>query len=142
MTERPKPKDITTARRLGLVRQRHTKPELVVRQLTRSLGAHYRLNCRTLPGSPDLSNQQNGWAIFVNGCFWHGHRDCVRATVPKNNRAFWIAKFAANRHRDQRVQRQLKSAGLRVLVIWECDTIDRGRLETRLLHFLQPRRHI
>lgn len=102
------------------VRQKGTSAEVAVASCCRSQGLKYRLNVRSLPGSPDLANRSMKWAIFVNGCFWHQHRGCSRATVPKSNQKFWIEKFAANRARDASKVRLLKSEGFRVLVIWEC----------------------
>jgi DNA mismatch endonuclease (patch repair protein) len=110
-----------------LARVRRTKTgaeEEVARQL-RACGLHYRRNVRGLPGSPDFANRTKRWAIFVNGCFWHRHTGCARATVPKNNRAFWEEKFAANRRRDAAKIRSLRALGFRVQVIWECE-LDRS----------------
>ena len=117
---RPIPLSPDRSALLARVRQARTKPEETVATLLRSLGLAYRRNVRTLPGSPDFANRTKGWAIFVNGCFWHHHTGCRRATVPKNNRAFWVEKFAANRRRDAAKIRALRALGLRVVVIWEC----------------------
>ncbi|TBW39186.1 DNA mismatch endonuclease Vsr [Siculibacillus lacustris] len=124
------------SRLLGRVRQRGTAPEEAVAAALRAAGLAYRRNVRALPGSPDFANRQRGFAIFVNGCFWHAHRGCRRATVPKNNRDFWVAKFAANRRRDAAAIRALRRLGFRVLVIWECEVATcgprLGRLASRL----------
>ncbi len=109
------------SRLLGRVRQTRTKPEERVAKILRDLGIGYRRNVRGLPGSPDFANKTRRFAIFVNGCFWHNHRGCKRATVPKNNRAFWSAKFAANRKRDADRIRELRRRGFRVVVVWECE---------------------
>ena len=74
--------------------------------------------------------------IFVHGCFWHGHRNCKKATVPKTRRAFWTAKIATNQARDHRVLKQLRAAGWRTFVAWECETNDMTRLAARLVAFL------
>ena len=74
-----------------------------------------------LPGSPDFANKSRRWAIFVNGCYWHHHTACGKATVPKSNAAFWIDKFRANRARDARAIRKLRRAGYRVVIVWECE---------------------
>lgn len=103
------------------VRQKGTPAERYVASLCWSQGLKYRLNVKSLPGSPDLANKKMKWAIFVNGCFWHRHRACSKATVPKTNQAFWLEKFAANRARDASKIRLLKSKGFRVLVVWECE---------------------
>lgn len=128
--QRPLPLSPERSALLARVRQARTGPEETVAALLRSLGLAYRRNVRTLPGTPDFANRSKGWAIFVNGCFWHHHTGCRRATVPKNNRAFWVAKFAANRRRDAAKVRALRARGLRVLVIWECEVETCGaRLE-------------
>ncbi|GGK44763.1 very short patch repair endonuclease [Salinarimonas ramus] len=114
------------------VRQRKTAPEEAVAALLRSLGITYRRNVRSLPGSPDFANKSRGWAIFVNGCFWHHHTACGRATLPKNNADFWRAKFAANRSRDARKISELRRTGMRVVVVWECELEDSERLKRRL----------
>src|SRR5262245_26089442 len=104
------------------VRQRGTPAEKAVACACRELGLRYRLNVKSLPGSPDLANKAQGWAIFVHGCFWHRHARCRRATTPKRNAHFWREKFEANRVRDALKARQLKSAGYRIVVIWQCET--------------------
>jgi len=110
------------------VRQRRTKAEDLVAAALRRLGLHYRRNVKSLPGSPDFANRRRGWAIFVNGCFWHHHKGCPRGTMPKRNRSFWVEKFTANRQRDAAKIRLLRNAGLRVVLIWECESIDQSCL--------------
>lgn len=105
---------------MARVRQRGTRPETQVARALRSLGLAYRLNVRALPGSPDFANRKRRWAIFVNGCYWHHHTGCRRATVPKANEAFWRTKFRDNRTRDARAIRALREMGFRVVVVWEC----------------------
>jgi len=100
--------------------------------LCRELGLAYRRNVRSLPGSPDLANKSRRWAIFVNGCFWHHHKGCKKATVPKSNRDFWLAKLADNRRRDARKIRDLRAAGYRVLLVWACELGNEATLRRRL----------
>jgi DNA mismatch endonuclease (patch repair protein) len=121
-TERGLVTDDHTSKRLGRIRQRGTAPELVARQIISSFGHRYTTRNRDLPGSPDLANRRRRWAVFVHGCYWHSHAGCYRATVPKRNRAFWEAKFAANRARDAAAVARLKKLGFRTLVLWECET--------------------
>lgn len=113
-------------------KRRDTKPELVVRRLLTELGHRYRVASSTLPGSPDISNMSRRWAVFVHGCYWHHHLGCPRATIPKKNRAWWVAKFERNRERDQRKVEDLEALGLQVLVVWECETRDPIALRRRL----------
>ncbi|WP_407051875.1 very short patch repair endonuclease [Methyloraptor flagellatus] len=117
---------------MARVRQRGTAPELAVAAILRSLGLAYRLNVRSLPGSPDFANKHRRWAIFVMGCYWHHHTACRSATVPKTNEAFWRGKFAANRLRDARAVRSLRAAGYRVLLVWECEVDAPDDLRRRL----------
>jgi DNA mismatch endonuclease, patch repair protein len=118
---------------MGGIRQRGTSAEREVAAIVYRLGYRYRLNNRDLPGSPDLANRRCKWAIYVHGCFWHGHQECPRATVPKRNRAFWADKFDANRTRDARVTRQMKALGFVVITIWECQVAKApGLVEARL----------
>jgi len=118
---RPLKIDAATSARLGRIRQKGTVPERVVRKLVSAISARYTLENRDLPGSPDLANRTRAWAIFVHGCFWHSHRGCVRATIPKRNRDFWLAKFEANRNRDKRAISRLRRFGFTVVLIWECE---------------------
>lgn len=114
------------------VRQKGTLAEKIVANICRELGLRYRLNVRSLPGSPDLANKTKRWAIFVHGCFWHQHEGCPKATMPKRNARFWRDKFEANRERDARKTRTLRSAGFKVAIVWECETLDPTILRRRL----------
>ena len=129
-----------TSQRMSHIRQSDTSIEKIVRHLVSDTGARYRLANRDLPGSPDLANRAHGWAIFVNGCFWHGHRNCRAATLPKTNVRFWREKIAANRKRDVTKSRQLRKLGFRVMTVWGCEISRRGvptrRLVSRLSRFL------
>lgn len=127
--------DAETSARMGGVRQRETEPEMLVRRTCRSFGIHYRTRNRDLPGSPDLANRSHHWAIFVHGCYWHRHAGCAKASTPRRNTEFWKAKFAENVDRDRKAQLKLCKRGYRVLVIWECDAEDAGRLRRCLLQF-------
>jgi DNA mismatch endonuclease Vsr len=116
--------DPATSARMAGIRQKQTKIETAVAITLRDFGLHYRKNVKGLPGSPDFANRSARWAIFVNGCFWHHHAGCRKATVPKSNTKFWIMKFRDNRLRDARAIRSLQRDGYRVVTIWECQ-IDR-----------------
>jgi len=108
-----------------------TAPELAVRRLVWRLGGRYRLNRKDLPGKPDIVLPGRRLAIFVHGCFWHGH-DCARgARVPKANRDYWVAKVARNRARDAAARAALLTAGWRVETVWECEMRDAAALEAR-----------
>ncbi|HWO07889.1 MAG TPA: very short patch repair endonuclease [Polyangiaceae bacterium] len=128
--------DDATSARMGLVRQRGTRPEQVVRTALAALGHHFRLANRDLAGSPDIANRGRRWAVFVHGCFWHRH-GCKATTTPARNREFWEAKFQRNVERDRRSVEALTTAGYTVVVIWECETKrDPERVRARLAEAL------
>ncbi len=117
---------------MARVKSQGTKPELLIRRILTDLGARYRLHRKDLPGSPDVAMPGRKLAIFVHGCFWHGH-DCARgARVPKANRDYWVAKVARNTARDRRNLDDLAALGWRVETVWECEMKDREGLEERL----------
>lgn len=105
---------------MSRVRSRDTKPEVKIRSLLHALGFRFRLCDRSLPGTPDIVLKRHKTVIFVNGCFWHRHKNCSRATIPEAHREFWEAKFARNVARDERVRKELRELGWRVIVVWEC----------------------
>jgi DNA mismatch endonuclease (patch repair protein) len=118
------------------VKGRDTSPELQVRRALTALGARYRLQRADLPGKPDIVMPGRRLAIFVHGCFWHGH-DCARGSrVPKDNRDYWVGKVERNRARDARSREALTALGWRVETIWECDLKDAAALEARLRSLL------
>jgi DNA mismatch endonuclease (patch repair protein) len=120
------------------VKSRDTAPERQVRRLVWGLGGRFRLHRADLPGKPDLVLAGRRLAIFVHGCFWHGH-DCARgARVPKANRDYWTAKVARNRARDIAGRGALEALGWRVETIWECELKDREALAARVRGWLFP----
>lgn len=119
-----------------------TGPERVVRRILSALGHRFRLANRDLPGSPDLANRSRKWAIFVHGCYWHQHRGCPRATIPKRNRDWWKAKFRDNRRRDERKTKALEEEGYTVVTVWECETQSTLELGRRLRRELPRARRI
>jgi DNA mismatch endonuclease (patch repair protein) len=120
------------------VKGKDTSPELKVRRLLRRLGVGYRLHRADLPGRPDIAMPGRKLALFVHGCFWHGH-DCARgARTPKANRPYWEAKIARNRARDLEHRAALEAMGWRTVTLWECELKDEGQLEERLREELAP----
>jgi DNA mismatch endonuclease, patch repair protein len=118
------------------VKGRNTSPELKVRKALTALGARYRLHRADLPGKPDIVLPGRKLALFVHGCFWHGH-DCARgARVPKQNRDYWVGKVDRNRARDAKSCEALAALGWRVETVWECDLKDPAALEARLIGLL------
>lgn len=118
------------------VKSRNTGPELIVRRLLHGMGYRYRLHRKDLPGRPDIALISRRKAIFVHGCFWHGH-GCPKGRLPKSRLEYWGKKLDENKKRDRTKQEQLHSQGWRVLVIWQCETRDLGTLATRLQDFVE-----
>jgi DNA mismatch endonuclease (patch repair protein) len=116
-------------RRLNMsrIRSRDTKPELQLRRTLYAAGFRYRLHDRSLPGTPDLVLRPLRAAVFVHGCFWHGH-DCPLGVTPGSSTEFWEDKIGRNRTRDADSEDALLKAGWRVLTVWECALRGRGRL--------------
>jgi len=132
----------TRSRMMKAVKQANTSAELEVRKLVAALGIRYRMRNRDLPGSADLANRTRRWAIFVNGCFWHGHKNCPKtkggagSRVPKSRNRFWKQKLQDNRRRDATKCHQLRALGFRVLIVWECQLRDREKVRSRLQRFI------
>jgi DNA mismatch endonuclease (patch repair protein) len=101
------------------IRHKDTNPEMQIRRLLFARGFRFRLHVKSLPGSPDIVLPKHQVAIFVHGCFWHGHR-CSLFKVPATRTEFWMDKIQANRWRDLRDETKLLAAGWRVLTVWEC----------------------
>lgn len=108
--------------RMRRVRQKHTAPELVVRRYAHARGLRFRLHRADLPGRPDIVFPGRRLALFVHGCFWHGHEGCRAARLPTTNTEYWRDKIAANQERDGRVQTALRAMGWKSAVIWQCET--------------------
>jgi DNA mismatch endonuclease (patch repair protein) len=137
---RPARKDIKASRApsaersatMRAVKSRDTAPELLLRKMLRSIATGYRLHRADLPGKPDVVYGPRRLAIFMHGCFWHGH-DCKRgARAPKDNADYWSGKIARNRARDAANLKALEAQGWRTLVVFECALKDRAALERRL----------
>lgn len=113
-----------------LTKTRNTKIELLVRRALFDFGFRYRIHSRELPGSPDIVLPRYRAAVFVNGCFWHGH-DCHIGHLPQKNMYYWYDKICKNRHRDLTNISQLNSDGWKVLVVWECALAGKNQLPYR-----------
>lgn len=107
---------------------RNTKPEMIVRSVLHRMGYRFRLHRTDLPGKPDIVLPRHKTVVLVHGCFWHRHSGCKFAYSPKSNIDFWKGKFEGNRLRDKTVRRELKKAGWRIVVVWECATGDQEML--------------
>ena len=129
---------------MAAIRGKNTKPEMIVRKGLWSRGFRYRLNHKRLPGHPDLVLRKYRTCIFVNGCFWHGHKvmsegrckkeDVIESSecckIPKTNREFWEAKIRRNKERDKEEQRKLAEMGWHCITVWECELKPSKREDT------------
>ena len=104
---------------MSRVRTAGTHPELLVRKALSGRAVRYRLNPKGIVGRPDIFVSRLRLAIFVHGCFWHGH-NCRRGKLPTSNAAFWQKKISGNVLRDSRIVRELHEAKIETLVLWTC----------------------
>jgi len=117
---------------MSRIKGKDTKPELIVRSLLHKMGYRFRIHRKDLPGKPDIVLPKYKTVILVHGCFWHRHKDCKYAYTPKSRIEFWQDKFHGNVERDKKHQKQLKALGLKVHVIWECETKDLACLTSKI----------
>lgn len=128
------------SRVMAAIRSKDTGPERRVAALLRAAGVRFRRHVAALPGTPDFVVAAARAAVFVHGCFWHGHEACGKgADLPAVRRAFWRAKLARNRARDRRAARALRKAGWSVFVVWEC-ALARGRTPAVVRRLTTPSR--
>lgn len=125
--------------RMALIRSKGSKLERMVMGAAHRMGYRYRKHQRALPGTPDMVFPARRKAIFVHGCFWHGHR-CGLGRLPKSRVHFWTSKIAENRKRDRRASARLRGMGWRSLVVWECQTRDLDKVAARMKRFLDAKR--
>ena len=128
---------------MKMVKGKNTKPEMYLRQLLFSRGFRYRIHSDKIPGHPDMWLKKYNTAVFVHGCFWHRHYGCKYASTPQTRETFWKEKFQRNQERDVAVKKQLKSQGIKCLIVWECtlktmqkDSVVKNDVEARIEEFL------
>ncbi|HUT29110.1 MAG TPA: DNA mismatch endonuclease Vsr [Sedimentisphaerales bacterium] len=121
---------------MSRIRNKNTRPEILVRSIVHRMGYRYSLHRKDLPGKPDLVLVKHKKVIFVHGCFWHMHKCRYGRVVPKTNKTFWKSKRQGNVARDKRNLRQLRKAGWKVLTVWECQTRNQEKLAKKLKSFL------
>ena len=124
-------------RNMAAIKGSNTKPEMIVRRMAHGLGYRYRLHRKDLPGKPDMVFPSRRKIIEIRGCYWHMHDCPLGRVIPKTRTEFWQNKRGATVKRDQRNAAELEKLGWKVLVIWECETKDRDRLQQRLKDFLE-----
>jgi DNA mismatch endonuclease (patch repair protein) len=125
-----------TSHTMSRIGKGDTKPEILVRKFLFSLGFRYRLHQKNLSGTPDIVLRKYKLAIFIDGCFWHGHEGCYK--LPKTRAEFWRRKIEGNKARDCRQRNELESKGWHVFVIHECELnrSNRGTVLNRLISFI------
>lgn len=119
---------------MSRVKNKNTRQELLVRSLLHRLGYRFRLHRKDFPGTPDIVLPKHAIAIFVHGCFWHGH-SCKRGRLPESNRGFWKEKIQRNIERDDLAKTRLRAIGWETITVWSCETGSSKRL-TELAHRL------
>ena len=118
---------------MSRVGSKNTKPELIVRSYLHRLGFRFKIHEKKLPGRPDVVLPKHRCVVFVNGCFWHRHKGCPRATMPSTRVDFWQSKFEKNIARDQKNLSLLKKAKWKVCLVWECEIDKISRRKKKLL---------
>jgi DNA mismatch endonuclease (patch repair protein) len=122
---------------MSRIHSRDTSPEMIVRRLVHGMSYRYRLHVANLPGKPDLVLPRLQRIIEVRGCFWHQHPGCIDSHIPKTRLDYWEPKLERNQRRDEENGRKLRVLGWKVLVVWECEGKDTGKLFKRLARFLR-----
>ena len=117
---------------MSRIKNRDTKPELIVRSMLHRLGLRFRLHRKDLPGKPDIVLAKFKKVIFVNGCFWHRHAGCKLAYKPKSRVKFWNNKFKKNVQNDIKVKKKYSQSAWNQIIIWECETKDLKKLENKI----------
>lgn len=114
----------TRSYNMSRIKGKNTKPELLVRKFLFAHGFRYRLNVKTLPGKPDIVLPKYKTVIFINGCFWHGHKGCKYFVLPKTRTEWWLNKIKDTQKRDRNAEIELNVLGWKVITIWECELKD------------------
>ncbi|MFW8602147.1 very short patch repair endonuclease [Desulfobacterota bacterium M19] len=109
------------SKNMAAIKNKDTKPEIIVRKFLHKSGYRFRLHRKDLPGKPDITLARFKTVIFVHGCFWHRHEQCDNSVMPKSNVSFWRKKLNGNVVRDKKNIKLLKELGWKVLVVWECE---------------------
>ncbi len=126
---------------MSKIRDKNTKPEIIVRSIVYRMGFRYRLHNKNLPGKPDIVLTRHKKIIFVHGCFWHLHKCRYGKVKPATNVNFWEKKRSDNQERDKRNIKELKKLGWDVLVIWECELKKSSeKTEKKIFKFLNNQR--
>ena len=120
----------TRSYNMSRIKNKNTKPEILVRKFLFADGFRYRINDKKLPGKPDIVLPKYKTVIFVNGCFWHGHENCKYFKLPATRTEWWKEKIEGNIKNDTIKQALLREAGYKVMVIWECEIKNKSIFDT------------
>ncbi len=129
----------TRSYNMSRIGSKNTKPELLVRKFLFANGFRFRLHSKSLPGKPDIILKKYGVIIFIQGCFWHRHKNCKYARTPATNINYWLPKLKKNEEKDALAMKQIKKMKWRVLIVWEC-TLKADKKEktfNRIAHFIK-----
>lgn len=124
---------------MSRIRSKNTRPELKIRKIIADFGIKYRLNVAKLPGKPDIVIAKQKKAVFINGCFWHQHENCKKASMPKSNKRYWKDKLKRNIQRQGNDIKKLKKEGWKIFTVWECQT-EKNNLIKRLKKFIDEKK--
>lgn len=127
--------DLTKKQRsycMSRIKSKHTKPELIVRRILRNLGCKYILHAKHFAGKPDIVIKDKKTIIFINGCFWHQHKGCKRAIMPKSNIKYWHKKLMRNIEKQKKDIMGLKKSKWKIFIIWECQAKNEKALVRRI----------
>lgn len=126
---------LTRSYNMSRIKGKNTRPEMLIRKFLFASGFRYRLHVKNLPGNPDIVLPKYKTVIFVNGCFWHGHKGCRYFVLPKTRIEWWLHKIKGNMKRDKESEIKLNVLGWRVIVIWECE-LKRKNITNTLVNLL------
>jgi DNA mismatch endonuclease (patch repair protein) len=121
---------------MSLISAKETKPEIAVRSFLFKQGFRFRKNVSSLPGKPDIVLPKYHTIIFIHGCFWHGHVNCKKASIPSTNVDFWQNKIQNNISRDKKVKNQLKKSDWKIITVWECELKSKQKFERAMKKIL------
>jgi len=125
----------TRSYNMSRIKGKDTQPEMLVRRFLFANGFRYRLNVKSLPGKPDIVLPKYKTVIFINGCFWHGHKGCRYFVLPKTRTEWWLQKIKDTQKRDKEAEMALQVSGWKVITIWECE-LKNKQLEKTLPNLL------
>lgn len=126
---------------MSRIRSKNTGPEIIVRKILTDLGIKYRLHKTTLPGKPDIVISKQKTVVFINGCFWHQHKNCKKSSIPKTNIKYWKPKLKRNVDKQKKDFKLLRQLGWKKIVVWECQVKNNRFLNKKFEKALHEKKH-